>query len=413
MLFGLLLVFDDAWGRECRVGVEIGIGFDVGLAGEFFGGGGGDLLFEVRQVFPEHVAAVDDLAVAHVEEVYGEHVVFEVETEDVGIVAFRGGDALALTGLVDRAELVTEACGELELHVFGGSSHTLHESRFEFVCLALEEELGVLDDGAVVLRRDQAFDAGTCAALDVVLQTWPRMVAFEVDFAAGYKETFADDVSQAMGEVAGEVGAEVGRAILAQTAGDEDLGMPIPQRELDVRVSLVIAQKDVEAGLALLDQVVFECERLMLIGDGDVVDVDGLAHEGAGLGVGLGGGEEIRAHAGAQVFRFADVDDLALGVFVEIATGAGGERADFLEEIHGAEWPGRLGSGKPQIRRLCGGEEAGVVTRTKTERKREWGGDLRDECPVCVGRANGLGWRIAGDPMRLPTGVRIGLWRKS
>ena len=38
-------------------------------------------------------------------------------------------------------------------------------------------------------------------------------------------------------------------------------------------------------GLLLLDEVVFERERFFVIGNDDVVDVDGLADEGAGFGV--------------------------------------------------------------------------------------------------------------------------------
>ena len=73
----------------------------------------------------------------------------------------------------------------------------------------------------------------------------------------------------------------------------------------------------------------------MLVGNKDVVDVDSLAHERAGFGVGLGGCQQVGADAGAKVIRLADVDDLAFGVFVEIHAGLGGEDADFLVEIHG------------------------------------------------------------------------------
>jgi hypothetical protein len=150
------------------------------------------------------------------------------------------------------------------------------------------------------------------------------MVAREVDLAGGDEEAAVDEVDEAVGQVAGEVGAEVGGTIAAQAAGDEDLGVAVGEGELDVGVGLVIAQEDIEAWLALLDEVVFEGKGLVLVGDDDVIDVDGLAHERAGLGVGLRSFEEVRADARAQVFGLADVDDLALGVFVEVAAGRGG-----------------------------------------------------------------------------------------
>ncbi len=160
------------------------------------------------------------------------------------------------------------------------------------------------------------------------------MVAGEIDLAAGDEEAAVDEVDEAMGEVAGEVRAEVGAAVLAEAAGDEDFGVAIGERELDVGVGLVVAQQDVEARLALLDEVVFEGEGFVLVGDGDVLDIDGLAHERAGLGVGLRGFEEVGADARAQVLGLADVDDLALGVLVEVAARRGGEGPDFLVKIH-------------------------------------------------------------------------------
>ena len=161
------------------------------------------------------------------------------------------------------------------------------------------------------------------------------MVAVEIDLAAWDEKAAVDEVDQAMGEIAGEVWAEVGSAVFLQTARDEDLGIAVVHRELDVGVGLVVAQQDVEARLALLDQVVFKRQRFAFVIDRDVVDVDRLAHQRAGLAiVDLVSLEEIRAHARAQVLGLADVDDLAFGILVEIAAGRGGERADFFEEIH-------------------------------------------------------------------------------
>ena len=144
-----------------------------------------------------------------------------------------------------------------------------------------------------------------------------------------------DDVDEPVREIARKIRAEVGGAVLAQAARDEDLGVAVGERELDVRVGLVVAQQDVEARLALLDQVVFERQRLVLVGDGDVLEVDGLAHERAGLGIGLRRRQKVAAHPRAQVLRLADVDDLALGVLVEVTAGARGQGSDFLQEIHG------------------------------------------------------------------------------
>jgi len=78
----------------------------------------------------------------------------------------------------------------------------------------------------------------------------------------------------------------------------------------------------------------FEREGLAFVVDENVLDVDGLAHERAGLCVGLRGFEEVRTDPGAEIFGFADIDDLALGVFVEVDAGFRRERSDFFFEVH-------------------------------------------------------------------------------
>src|SRR6266852_4745345 len=50
---------------------------------------------ELWQVFPEEFAAIDNAAAAHVKQVHGEHAVFVVVAEDICVIAFGGGDALA------------------------------------------------------------------------------------------------------------------------------------------------------------------------------------------------------------------------------------------------------------------------------------------------------------------------------
>ena len=81
-----------------------------------------------------------------------------------------------------------------------------------------------------------------------------------------------DEVDQPVRQIGREVRAEVGGAVLAQAAGDVDARVFLAG-ELDVGVGLVVAQQDVEARLVLLDEVVFERQRLLFVVDQDVVDV--------------------------------------------------------------------------------------------------------------------------------------------
>jgi len=152
--------------------------------------------------------------------------------------------------------------------------------------------------------------------MNVVLEASSRMGAREIDFATGNEKAAVDEFDDAVREIAGEVRSIVGGAVFAEAARDEDLGEAIGQGELDVGIGFVVAEKDVEARLSLLDEVVFKCERFVLVGDKDVVDVDGLAHEGARLGVGLGSFKKIRANARTEVLGLADVNDFSVDVLI-------------------------------------------------------------------------------------------------
>ncbi len=57
--------------------------------------------YELGQVFPEEFAAVYYPASPHVKQIYRQHAVFIVIAEDVGVIAFGGGDALAFLQLLD------------------------------------------------------------------------------------------------------------------------------------------------------------------------------------------------------------------------------------------------------------------------------------------------------------------------
>ncbi len=296
------------------------------------GGGGFE---EVGKVVPEEFAAVDDFSGADVEEIDGERAGLEVITEDVGVVVlFGSGDALLLLELVDGGELVAEAGGGFELLGFGGGDHAAGEGALKLGVAAFEKELGVLDGVGVELGGGESFDAGAEAAVNVVLEAGAGVVAGKIDLATGDEKAAMDELDDAPGEVAGKVRAVVGGAVLAQAAGHKDFRIAVGEGELDVGIGLVVAEENVEAGMALLDEVVFKGQGFVLVGHEDVVEIDGLAHEGAGLGVGLGGFKEVRADAGAEILGFADVDDLSPGVFVEVDAGLGGEGADFLVKVH-------------------------------------------------------------------------------
>ena len=95
-------------------------------------------------------------------------------------------------------------------------------------------------------------------------------------------------------------------------------------REFDVRISFVVAQQDVKARLVLLDEVIFERERFLLVIDENVVDIARFRDQRAGLDVRQLVFVEIAANARPQDLRLADVDDFPAAILVQIHAGREG-----------------------------------------------------------------------------------------
>ncbi len=66
-----------------------------------------------------------------------------------------------------------------------------------------------------------------------------------------------DQVHDPVGQIAGKIRPEVDAAVFLQSPGHINAGKSLGQGQLDIRISLVVAQQDVETRLLLFDQVVF------------------------------------------------------------------------------------------------------------------------------------------------------------
>ena len=75
---------------------------------------------KLRQLLPEKLPAVEDAAAAHVEQIHRQHLIFEVIAENIGVVAFRRGDALLFLQLFDGGDQIAILGGALEFLRLGG-----------------------------------------------------------------------------------------------------------------------------------------------------------------------------------------------------------------------------------------------------------------------------------------------------
>ena len=93
--------------------------------------------------------------------------------------------------------------------------------------------------------------------------------------------------------------------------------------ERDEGIALVVLEVRVEKRAVLVDEVLLQHERLVLVVDDEVVEgVDGLHEQGNLRAIVLE--VHVLAHARPQLLGLADVDDLAGGVFPQVHAGLGG-----------------------------------------------------------------------------------------
>ncbi len=303
-------------------------------------------LVELLLVFPEELAAIDDLAVAQVEQVERHQRRLGIHREDIDVVALGGGHLLALFDLFHGGDQVAQRRPLLRSASPGWQPPCgARRSRARSLCRPSRKSRTSRTARGVRFVGGQPLHARPQAAVNVILQARLGMKARQIDLAGRHQKMAVDEVHQAVRQVGRKVGTEVRGAVLAQAPRDVDARI-LFVGQLDVGIGLVVAQQDVEARLVLLDQVVFERERFLFVVDQDVVDIARFGNQRAGLDVGQLVLGKVAADAVPQDLRLADVDHPPAGVLVQIHSGREGELAYLFTEFH-------RGSGIFQLSNIC------------------------------------------------------------
>ena len=168
--------------------------------------------------------------------------------------------------------------------------------------------------------------------MDVIFQARMRMLARQIDIARRHFEMPMNEVDQTMRQVAGKIRTVIGGPVFFQAARHIHARISFAG-ELDVGISLVVAQQDVVARLVLLDEIIFERQRFFFVVDLNEIDGPRFADQRSGFDVGQAVVIEVAADPAAEIFCLADVDDGAVGVFVEIHSGQQRQFGDAIPEL--------------------------------------------------------------------------------
>ena len=290
-------------------------------------------LVELQLVFPKELATIHNLPVAQVEQIERHQRRLGVNRENIDVVALGRSHLLPLFDLFDGGDQVAQSGRLLEAHLLAGRLHANAHVARQVRVPAFQEEADVAHRRRVRLIGGQSLYARPQAAVNVKLQAGLGVKSGEVHLARWHQEVPVDEVHQAVRQVGREVRTEIGRAVLPQPSRHVNPGILFVS-QLDVRVRFVVAQQDVEARLVLLNQVVFESERFLLVINQNVVDIARFADQRSGLDIGQLVLGKVAAHPVSQALRLADVDHPAAGVLVQIHSGREGELAYLVTEFH-------------------------------------------------------------------------------
>jgi len=284
----------------------------------------------------EQVAfARHDLAVAHGEDLQRRAIAFDVGGEEVALLELGGRDLLRRAQPLQAADLVAQRLRLLVALVRRRLLHLRLEPRDHLVRLALEEERGIFRGAPVALGRADLGHAGRDAALDLVLQAGPRPPAVQHLAAGAHAEHLVHDRRRTPAQAGRNVRAPVGVPVVADAAHDVQPRVLLGQRQLQVRMVLVVAEEHVEARPVALDEVVLEGEGLHLAVRHHEVEVADLLDHRSLARIDGTPGLEIRSDAIAQAARLADVHDLPVAVLEQIDPGPRRYGLELFLEGHG------------------------------------------------------------------------------
>ncbi len=261
---------------------------------------------------PPDVEDVD----GHLERVLG-------ECDDVGVGRVAEDDGVLLHRPLQRRDVVPQPGRTLVVGRRRGGAHLPLEAPDVGGRLPLEEGDQVVDDGAMFLGADPAH-AWRGALADVAEQARPPDLPCPLEHtlrAAAHREDPQELVEGLADRPGVRIGPEVPHAALLRPPHHQGARILLVQRHGEVRIGLVVAVADVEAGVELLDPRVFELQRLDLGPDDRPLDLARSRHHGQRAGMQRGEILEVRRQPGAQALGLADVDDPAGRVAEPVDTG--------------------------------------------------------------------------------------------
>ena len=265
-----------------------------------------------------------------------DHVQFRKRTRD---------HMLPSAQLLHGAQAVTQHRRAFKLQFFRRFVHLFGQFFFQLLCIAFKQRNRLIDQRMVLLRTDLTRTGRTAAPQ---MQIEARAVFADVtrkDSRTGFEQQrFADRINCTTRRHAARIGAEITCPVVSGAGHNGKRRIRCIRIQSDVGIALVILQKDVILGLVFFYHRVFQNQCFKLAFSHDDVKIIDMADELSGFGIEPLGRLEVVGYAIAQQLGFADINDLAGFVLVQIHARLHRQTAHALLELfscHGKPPPFR------------------------------------------------------------------------
>ena len=289
----------------------------------------------VREVLEEPIVPGDDAPVSHSQDdPYGIIAIASVANR-VGVTATDEFDRLWFLELGQPLQRISDLGGLLEVQLRGRAIHALSQTSAHINGATLEKREYIVDHFPV-FGCCLVSDTRSTASLDMVVQARAfHGIPGEVVVARPDGEDPSNDPQRAAQDTDVRVGAKESGAGYIDTTDDQDARERLPNCNGDARVTLVIAEADIERWPVFLDEVVLEQQRLRIRGDNDGFEVGDLPpqHEIFRSDVRIGG--EVLSDPGPQATGFSDIEHLAGFIFPEVHARRVRERRELRRDPRG------------------------------------------------------------------------------
>ncbi len=284
--------------------------------------------------------------------------------DNVSIATFHLEHDRRLFHPLEMPQCITQLRRALEVEARRRDLHSIAHAADHLVGATIEKQQHLVDHLTIVVLR-LCQDARRLTSPDVIVQAralWH--LTRHVVVARPHGEDALHDVQRTTHLPDVGVRPEVFRAVVNETPRHEDPRERLLYRDLDVRVRLVVAERDVEARPVLLDQVRLQNQRVRLGGNDDGVEVGSLAHERPRFHALEMVAAQIASYARAQPFRFPDVQHHAIRILPQVharrlrkvrqfrSNGVGGDQHEAKTRLGSHDRGGRLARGvarEPEI----------------------------------------------------------------